>query len=159
MCRVMYYERLLNNQKFSSALLWVNMRNRTCANNYFYLFLLSACCSSLLASSVRQGSDLNLENHGKINIFHFSNDVTQDSWLSKGHRTRSLNKEASMFCSGEAAVDSDFSLFRHNMCSRQILRLHKLMSQLVIIFPHHFFFSYCLLYKIKSFVFNHKCLL
>lgn len=65
--------------------------------------------------------------------------VTQGSWLSEGHSTRSLNKEASMFCSGEAAVNSDFSLFRYNMCSRQILGLHKLVSQLVIISLHHFF--------------------
>lgn len=116
------------------------MRNRTRANNY--LFLLSACCSSLLASSVRQVSHLNLENHGKTNIFHFSNDVSYTRLMiiqRSQDKISSLNKEASMFCSGEAAVDSDFSLFRHNMCSRQILRLHKLMSQLVIIFPHHFF--------------------
>lgn len=77
-----------------------------------------------------------------LNWFHFSNDVryTRLTIIQRSQdEISSLNKEASMLRSGVAAVDSDFSLFRHNMCSRQILRLHKLVSRLVIIFPHHFF--------------------
>lgn len=91
---------------------------------------------------MRQASHLNPESHGKTNIFHFSNDVSYTRLViirRSQHKISSLNKEASMFCSGEAAVNSDFSLFRHNMCSRQILGLHKLVSQLVIISLHHFF--------------------
>lgn len=75
------------------------------------------------------------------------------------HEISSLNKGDALFCAGEAAVGSDFSLFRHSMCSRQILSLHKLMSRLLTVFPHHFFFSYCLLCEIKPFVFSHKCLM
>lgn len=67
--------------------------------------------------------------------------VTKYSWYSKGQSARSLLSTKGLLCSasGEANVGSDFSLLRHNMCSRQILSLHKLMSCLLTIFPHHFF--------------------
>ena len=144
MCKVMCYEGVLNNEKLSSTLLGVNLRDRTCANNYFYLSffavgMLQSTTGILCEIFV---SVLNLENHGKTNIFHFSNDMSYTRLMivqRSEHEISSLNKEAALFCSSEAAVGTDFSLFRHSMCSRQILRLHKLMSQLLIIFPHHFF--------------------
>jgi len=100
---------------------------------FICLSVLSARCSQSLAPSVWYGSVsvLNLDNHGKTNTFHFPSDVSYAQLMivrRSEHEISSLNKGAALFCAGEASVGSDLSWFRHNMCSRQILSLHKLMS-------------------------------
>lgn len=117
------------NKKISSILVLVNLRKTACANDYFYLFYLLSY--HLLASSVCSVnvSVLHLENDDKANTFHFPNDELQKTHDIPKVRAQDLStKRLLCSASGEANVGSDFSLLRHNMCTRQILSLHKLMS-------------------------------